>query len=172
MFLPSRKSRMLDPVSFILACIFWAGGIIKGKTRLQKIIFLLQQELGITIFEFKPYRFGPFSSQLNEIIDSLLNQGLLQMQKSKFSSLEEKSIEIVSLTNEGIAKAEQVIESLDNVTRITARILAKHYAMVPLTYLIAYIYAKYPDFTTLSEIKEIVEKWRGIYGLKLEFLSR
>jgi len=58
------------------------GEEIGGVTRLQKLLFLLEKEEGVTPqgegFEFVPYKAGPYSSRLYDDIEFLENLGLLQ----------------------------------------------------------------------------------------------
>lgn len=54
----------MDPGSIVLYVVYCAGGVIRGMTRLQKILFLVQQEIGLSNFDFKPYKFGPFSPEV------------------------------------------------------------------------------------------------------------
>lgn len=54
---------------------------IKGKTRLQKIIFLFQQELKEDLgYKFIPYNFGPYSSILQSDVDDLVANNYLKVE--------------------------------------------------------------------------------------------
>jgi hypothetical protein len=58
------------------------GEEIGGVTRLQKLLFLLEKEEGLTPkgdgFEFTAYKAGPYSSKLYDDVEFLENLGLLQ----------------------------------------------------------------------------------------------
>jgi uncharacterized protein len=59
------------------------GTPIRGRTRLQKILFLLTQEHHIErwvagYYSFEPYKFGPFSPEVYEDLEFLENVGLLE----------------------------------------------------------------------------------------------
>lgn len=57
-------------------------GKIEGRKRLQKIIFLLQEQFGIEFsYRFVPYLYGPYSSQLQNDIDILTRTGYLKVSK-------------------------------------------------------------------------------------------
>jgi len=57
---------------------------IDGRTRLQKMVFVVQQELMESgelsehqRYEFFPYDYGPFSKELAESIDQMIEEGLI-----------------------------------------------------------------------------------------------
>lgn len=51
---------------------------IRGRTRLQKIVFLLEEQ-GINFgYEFKPYLYGPYSEDLKDNINMLTEFGLVE----------------------------------------------------------------------------------------------
>jgi uncharacterized protein len=56
---------------------FFAGlGEVDGRTKLQKIVFLGQQELGLKkIFDFNEYYYGPYSEELTDILEQLIRSG-------------------------------------------------------------------------------------------------
>jgi len=56
---------------------FFAGlGEVDGRTKLQKIIFLGQQELGLEkIFDFNEYYYGPYSDELTDALEQLIRSG-------------------------------------------------------------------------------------------------
>ncbi|MEM4474195.1 MAG: hypothetical protein QXY75_04365 [Candidatus Bathyarchaeia archaeon] len=163
----------MDPDSTILLVLHYAGGSIRGMTRLQKILFLVQQEAGLGSFNFEPYKFGPFSPEIDSLVKSLEEQDLLKIiETNDYNPLQEAPTKIIILTDKGKYKAKESSTAINHVTSLKTSFLVKRFVNVPLTYLIAYIYAKYPEYTTLSEIKEIVEKWRETYGLRLGVLPR
>ncbi len=59
-------------------------GKIEGKTKMQKIIGIIQFK-GITlkqldkIYNYELYHHGPFSSELAEILDKLISTGMIQL---------------------------------------------------------------------------------------------
>lgn len=163
----------MNPSSIILLVLYYAGGVIRGMTRLQKVLFLIQKEAGFGNFNFKPYKFGPFSPEIDNLVVSLEEQGLLEViETTEYNPLQESPTKTIILTDKGMCRAKELSATVDRVTSLKVSFLAKRFVKVPLTYLIAYIYAKYPEYTNLSEIKEIVEKWREIYGFKFGLLPR
>jgi uncharacterized protein YwgA len=54
------------------------SGIVSGITRLQKFLFLLENEEGVRPagdgFEFEPYKAGPYSSKLYDDLELLVSR--------------------------------------------------------------------------------------------------
>lgn len=120
--------------------------ILISKTKLQKLVFLLQKELGVEYFKFIPYKYGPWSYDLVNEVDELLKEGVIK----------EYSIDTMKFYEIQID-----IEKNERVERI-----ANKYIHLPLEYLLALIYANYPEMTELSEIKEKVKEFQKMYNLK------
>jgi uncharacterized protein YwgA len=66
-----------------------------GITRLQKLLFLLEKEEGLSPtnrgFEFKPYKAGPYSSKLYDDLEFLENLALLESEVTNEATDEEAS---------------------------------------------------------------------------------
>jgi hypothetical protein len=60
--------------------------IVKGRTRFQKIVFLLQEQ-GINIgYKFKPYLYGPYSEELSDDVNMLTGLGFLAIDSEEIKS--------------------------------------------------------------------------------------
>ncbi|MEA3254700.1 MAG: hypothetical protein U9Q22_02575 [Candidatus Altiarchaeota archaeon] len=54
-------------------------GSVKGRTKLQKLIFLGQEEAGLhNLFSYRPYHYGPYSQELTGLIDELKLGGYVE----------------------------------------------------------------------------------------------
>lgn len=72
----SRKIFILELLSKL--------GKIEGRTKLQKIVFLGQMELGLPeIFKFDKYHYGPYSWDLTETIEDLITTGYIKEEKEQ-----------------------------------------------------------------------------------------
>ncbi|MEM3065301.1 MAG: hypothetical protein QW177_08005 [Candidatus Nitrosotenuis sp.] len=88
------------------------GYPIKGKTRLQKIIFLFQQEifkeknkdLG---YNFVPYNFGPYSDILQKDVEELVDNEYLKVEAKQ--GLDGKYIYNYHITDKGRKLAENLL---------------------------------------------------------------
>jgi len=160
------------------------GEAIQGTTRLQKLLFLLEHEAKLVPgtgagFEFTAWKFGPVSKELYDDLEKLENLGLLESEGVAMSSateldeyglsfddlmgeeetqskdnLEEKRY---ALTSAGLKWVQSHIDPkrdkdiLEKIRRIKTK-----YGALSLQDLLHYVYTKYPDMTTASEIKDKV----------------
>lgn len=74
----------MDRMSIVLALLAKRSNPIVGTTRLQKLIFLVEHEGGVVSdvgegFNFKPYRFGPYSEQLDRDFEALALGGYVEV---------------------------------------------------------------------------------------------
>ena len=88
------------------------GEPIKGKTRLQKEVFLTQKNLrdvGVfTYYPFRPYKLGPYSKELYEDIEWMEYEGILEREKC---DLGEYGIYVeFRITNKGRREIERKIQ--------------------------------------------------------------
>jgi len=150
----------------LLAVLFYVtGGVVRGATRIQKTVFLLQQELGVGSFAFVPSKYGPWSKELADALHELESSGVLNIRGEETDT---GAVTVYradkSFLDEGRAK----FRGLQKRDPILAMKLYRHtriYASLPLTYLLAYVYRRYPEYTTASEIAERVSEWQRMYGL-------
>lgn len=98
----SRRELLL----LLLGTASQEGGISEGFggiTRLQKFIFLLQEEQDIQPtengFEFRAYKAGPYSSKLYDDLEFLENLGLVRSEVAA-EATEEEAVEVDLLTFE------------------------------------------------------------------------
>ena len=165
---------MLGKEEFISILFYLAGGRVKGSTRVHKVVFLVEKILGIDVFRFEPWKFGPWSQELEELLKSLERKGLLKIRTEApdLASwlLGEAPVKIYEASAELIAAGKEAYKKLVGADPIRALYLKKLVLSalnVPLTYLLACIYSRYPEMTVKSTIRDKVEKWRNVYGLRL-----
>lgn len=80
----------------VLISLLEKARIVSGRTRFQKLVFLLQEEAKIPLgYEFKPYHFGPLSFELQNDLNWMVAQGVV--------------IEFVTEFGEGIKRYEYVL---------------------------------------------------------------
>lgn len=63
------------------------GDAIRGRTRMQKLVFLLQEELegdNPGSYRYEPYDYGPFSKDLYFDIDELVERDVIKEEKTEF----------------------------------------------------------------------------------------
>jgi len=161
---------------------------INGITRLQKYIFLLENEDYIKKldegYDFEAYKAGPYSPTLYDDLEFLENLGLIKAETSGVATEEEeadmdftfeelmddeeltddeiKTPDVYDerrfrITEDGDAKVKAILEKeeyapvADGIRKIKSK-----FGQYSLDDLLYYVYTKYPDMTTESEIKDQV----------------
>jgi len=179
------------------------GNIVDGLggiTRLQKLLFLLQEEQAISppenAFRFSAYKVGPYSSKLYDDLEFLENVGLIRSQVSA-EATEEYEVEEVDvfifgelmgddaeatsgtetcdgarasdayeerkyvITQEGKKHIQQLLNEdryapiVDGIRKAKSK-----YGNYSLSDLLYYVYTRYPEMTTESEIRDKVLRRR------------
>lgn len=155
---------------------------MEGVTRLEKLIFLLEQEtpIGDQLTEkpeFEPHNFGPFSAKVYQAVDVLVAAEFLQDTAELSPSTEDswETEELVgtaraeqadpyatrnfSLTERGRTYYKALIQELPESTETTLSDFKARFGALPLRQLIRYVYKKYPGYTGKSSIRdEILNK--------------
>lgn len=169
----------------VILTLLFAGGNRKpeneevvGNTRLVKLIFLLEHETRLkkylTDFKYDAYNFGPYSSELFDAMQALINAGLVKAERSDTEGyLDEadryqiesqamddgdspRSTIVYSLTSEGRKVGASLYESLSEEEKDELIGLKRRFNSVNLRRLLQYVYRKYPKFTTESVIRDYV----------------
>lgn len=153
-------------------------GEIRGITRLEKLIFLLEKETNSKAWlqddaGFEAYNFGPFSQKIYQAVDTLAAAELIRdssrASNSSMDSWEQRegigsaratndpyTTRDFELTDRGwkyfeALKKEMPSNSLDELTAFKTQ-----FSPLPLRQLIRYVYARYEQFTTKSLIRDDV----------------
>jgi uncharacterized protein YwgA len=146
---------------------------IDGITRLEKLLFLIDQETHVPRsvvepFRFRPYSYGPYSREVYEAVELLEEAGLIredrvleghtldEMEQAAAAAIEKEGIERrFALTDDGLAVARLLARRHSNAFDEVARI-KQSYAEMPLSRLIRYVYGKYPSYAEQSRIRDQV----------------
>jgi len=148
---------------------------IAGITRVEKLMYLLQEETGFSgkrqdKFDFKAWKFGPFSQEIYQSIDLLSSLTLVDVEERELANYvdymerdelvetdqEEPRVEkVFSLTARGKKVAEALQKTIspkdwEELTKLTHK-----FERVPLTSLIQYVYHKYPETTSKSVLNHL-----------------
>lgn len=134
------------------------GEAIEGRTRFQKMIFLLLKHGNFfnQQYDFIAHNYGPYSTELQSDIDDLIREGFLEV---NFKTVEEGKIKYeYAITSGGISLLQKILS--DNVLnkkfkfsktlaiaeKIKAEINSKDLAS-----LLSDIYEEYPGFAKYSK---------------------
>lgn len=147
---------------------------LNGITRLEKLIFLLEEEHDLERLmrefgDFEAHHFGPFSSKVYSAVETLVAAGLLQERTVPTGSSED-SWETANLIgiNEGVSYAERQFRLTDRGKKYYAALLREvpkdipvrlgrfkdQFGAVPLRNLVRYVYQNYEKFTDKSLIRK------------------
>ena len=140
----------------ILMAIFYNQRRIIGKTRLQKLVFLVSHSIfSENLFEFEPYNFGPYSIKLLAAIDELLELGYINQ---KFAELNETDADVTEfkLSPEGLLRAEEMINNIPLKKLSGIEDIIHNHGYKELESLLQFVYSDYPEFAENSVIKDRV----------------
>ena len=168
----------------ILALLFAGGGRtaeneeIVGNTKLVKLMFLLKHETSLKKylkeFRYNAYNFGPYSSELFDALQALINAGLVKTETSESEGyldeadrfqVERQAVDdaespkttiIYSLTPEGKIVGSALFRALTQSEQKELTTVKKVFNSSTLRKLLQYVYRKYPEFTTESVIRDYV----------------
>ncbi len=147
---------------------------LRGITRIMKLLFLLGKEAEFekrcaTYYQFEPYKLGPFTVQVYEDMKLLMELGFVQSQHFDREGLpiiytDDTKIDegfrfndvtaIYYLTDKGNKYAEKLAKSLNPKQIEQIREIKEKFGSLPLKAFLRFIYQRYPEYTTKSEILE------------------
>ncbi len=96
-----------------------------------------------TLFQFRPYDYGPFDTRVYNARDALLSDGLLRADRSgRYDSY--------TLTDDGEARISEITEELGQHDADWVRSIGRYVTSKSFSKLLDEIYIRWPDFTTQS----------------------
>jgi len=148
-----------------------------GITRLEKLIFLLEQETEFEKevaepFTFEPYHYGPYSAAVYSAVDFLRAMRLIDERQVDVSSgldiseeaeaLDQSDLNPDSpyierqliLTGDGKAVAKVLSTRVSSSGKEALTEIKDRYGSMPLRQLLRYVYSRYPEFAERSRIRQ------------------
>lgn len=125
---------------------------IRGRTRLQKMVFLIQQQFGDTQdlpgeYTYIPYDYGPFAKKLYDDLDFLEERDVITENRV---TLDDKVVYYYSLG----PNADEYLDnwSSDEIDRILdmAEQIKDQFNDMPLPNLLDYVYSEHPEYAENS----------------------
>lgn len=156
---PAKNARALDRID--------------GITRLEKLLFLAEEESHLServqsAFQFRPYDLGPYSKEIYEAVELLEELDLLHEERVYEGSALDEEEEIAAaldkregierrfyLTDKGKAVAGFLASQHSDVANALSEIKDR-YGRMPLRQLIRYVYTRYPRMAEFSKIRDEV----------------
>lgn len=126
---------------------------IQGRTRFQKMVFLLQQELGeIEFYHFQAYDYGPFSKGLYDDLDDLIDRGLVEETRDEFD--EDKVYYEYQLTDQGRELIEGLSEQegAEDILELSEQ-LKREINSEELSEVLDRVYEEYPEYAENSVLR-------------------
>lgn len=124
-----------EPHWFMLKLIEELDGV-EGRTKLQKLIFLGEKELGLPeVFTFDKHHYGPYSWHLTEVIEDLVAGGYLREDiKIKGEHISYIYTPTKKMGKSQLDKIKIPPETISTLKKIKA---------LPLSIILSYVYGKY-----------------------------
>lgn len=168
----------IDRRTDVVFLLFHYAEEIQGVTKLQKLLFLIEEETKFfeeyeddIAFNFAPYKMGPFSEHVYEEVEFLRQMKAIE---SKPLATESPSIDDVELqekrfiiTAKGKKIAKQLAGQLEPEYRTELSDLVEEYNSMTLRNLLEYVYTEYPAYAAKSEILSELNIDEQIDGVKL-----
>ena len=153
----------IDRRTDVVFLLFHHAKEIDGVTKVQKLLFLVEQETEFfqeyeedVAFNFAPYKMGPFSKNVYTELEFLLSMGAISshpMDDPKISMTDsELGQKTFQITSKGEKIAAQLSNQLEPEYDDELRDLVETYNEQPLRELLQYVYRTYPEFAAESEI--------------------
>ncbi len=158
----------IDRRTDVVFILFYLAKSICGVTKLQKLLFLIEQETDFfkeyeedVAFNFAPYKMGPFSDEVYSELEFLLQLSAIDLTPMRDSTrgnppdsrLRNKEFHI---TPKGEKIASQLVEILEPEYEKELEELVEEYNTMELKELLRYVYTEYPEYAIESEIKDEV----------------
>lgn len=135
-----------------LAFLYVRGSSVDGATRFQKLVFLAQEEGGLSdTYSFHADKYGPYSFDLASDIHSFIEEGYID--KKVVTNEVGHERHIFTLTDEGYETARDMAE-LDRyqpVLDVVKRVKSK-FNDWDLDRLLRYVYGSYSEYATETEL--------------------
>lgn len=134
---------------------------IRGVTRVQKLLFLLNEETKYAevygapvLFEFEPYDMGPFAVEVYEELEFLEEINAITIDGPDRGNNSDKAPQVFTLTGKGEKIANQLQGVLDPDVSEDLGEFVNEYADRDLENLLRYVYGEYPQMAEQSKIVE------------------
>ena len=162
------------------------GEPIDGRTRLMKLLFLLQADFPIEKlldlkqkYDFEAYHYGPFTKDVYDDLEFLENVGLVEVVTKGYASPveqneEEKLVEDTAIGEDeqtGLLFQEESYKLTDRGLKFVREKLAPtvpeqliqaihdlktKFAALPLTSILRYVYSKHPESAENTKLKHLI----------------
>jgi uncharacterized protein YwgA len=141
-------ARRLTRDETVLAALAAGRGAVHTPVQVQKLLFLLERNLGDTIgthFSFQPYHYGPFDQNVYNTLETLAARGFVEIVQELGDRWRS-----YRLTREGQQAGDDALACLHEQARIYAGRLSDFVRSLSFSELVSAVYAKYPEMRANS----------------------
>lgn len=158
---PMPRIDQIDRRTDVVFILFYHAGSIRGITKLQKLLFLVEEETEFfeqygdkLAFEFAAHKMGPFSEHVYEEIRFLQQLQAIETEPMEGGPHDEGlTNKVFHITQKGEKIASELSNQLETKYDEELKSLVERYNPMELRDLLRYVYKEYPAFTIESEIK-------------------
>ena len=131
----------------VLAAMAPGGGFRYTPVQVQKLLFLIDRQIpehvGGPHFQFEPYHYGPFDSQVYHELDQLAARGLVAIDQTSAPRRFTLTVEGVATGNAALALLQPAVQ--DFIARTSVFVRAQSFSS-----LVSAIYKAFPDMRVNS----------------------
>ena len=140
---------VVEPIEWVLALLYAFGGRAPSKLHIQKALFVASRYIDSLreTLEFKAYRMGPWSEEVNDVIENAVHNGLLVTSRDG-----------VALTLRGVTEAESVWKRLSDKDREVLKNIVDFLSGMSEDELLLYIYTVYGYSEKSDIITRLLER--------------
>lgn len=153
----------IDRRTDVVFLLFSYAEAVEGVTKLQKLLFLIEQETEFfqayeddIAFNFAPYKMGPFSEHVYEELEFLLSLDAIESEPLAGADPDPTESDLAEqrfvITPKGEKIAAELESQLEPEYRHELSDIVITYNSLPLQELLKYVYTEYPKYAAESEI--------------------
>ena len=153
----------IDRRTDVVFLLFHHAKKIRGVTKVQKLLFLIEKETEFfdeykesIAFNFAPYKMGPFSEHVYEELEFLLGLDAIEAtsldEPVRAHTDQDLGQKEFTITPKGEKIASQLSSQLESKYDDEIADIVQSYNNKPLKDLLKYVYQEYPDYAANSEI--------------------
>jgi len=133
--------KSVDKSDYVLSILALKPEVMFSPVQIQKLFFLLDKRLGLNIFEFKPYHYGPYSHELTSLLDAMSAFGD-EIEKKDINGIAHYQINNTHLPNISIYENKKQHEFIMRMIEFVKKLSFKQLCMA--------IYNEFPDMAENS----------------------
>jgi len=128
-------------------------GCLRGRTKLQKLVFLIQDKLARVLdYDFQKGYYGPYSYKLHSIVDELVTLGFLDEIVETTASGNNMMCYQITDSGQALLRHWLAQDILPQKARRNIDDIYDKYGRLPLPLLVRKVYKEHPEWTEKSAL--------------------